>query len=132
MPVELYQSIFEERSIPDRINVTNLMSDKDTAVTGEVESADALVVIAEVFKEEYIERLDMIRSTEEISSYIETLYEEMNSNLSVNSKMNYLESYSMISMDNVSFTRIAGNDSNSGFAVDENKALQQLQELGAK
>jgi hypothetical protein len=132
MPVELYQSIFEERSIPDRINVTNLMSDKDTASTGEVESADALVVIAEVFNEEYIERLDTIKSKEEISSYIETLYEEMNSNLSVNSKMNYLDSYSMISMDNVSFTRIAGNDSNSGFAIDENKALLQLQELGAK
>jgi general stress protein CsbA len=142
MPVELYQSIFEERSIPDRINVTDLMSDggskvtdnfeKDTAETDEEETADEVVVIAEVFNEEYIEDLDTIKSVEEISSYIETLYEKMESNLSVSSKLNYLDSYSMISIDNVSFTRIAGNDSNSGFVVDENKAQQQLQELGAK
>jgi anionic cell wall polymer biosynthesis LytR-Cps2A-Psr (LCP) family protein len=112
--------------------MTRLISDKDLAENDEVESVDTVRVIAEVFNDKYIERLDKIESTEEISSYIETLYEKMKSNLSVSSKMNYLESYSMTSMDNVSFTRIAGNDRNSGFAVDENKVQQQLQELGAK
>ncbi len=124
MPTELYQSIFEERSIPDRMNAASHLSEE--------EQPEAGMVVAEVFKEEYIELLDTMKSKEEISSYIEKLYEEMKSNLPIDGKMNYLESYSMTSMDDVSFTRIGGYDRNSGFAVDESKVQQQLQELGAK
>ncbi len=124
VPTELYQSIFEERSIPDSISATALLS--------KAEQPEAEMIVAEVFKKEYIERMDTQKGKEEISSDIETLYEEIKSNLSLEGKMNYLESYSMTSMDDVSFTRIGGYDRNSGFVVDDSKALQQLQELGAK
>ncbi len=141
LPVELYQSVFEERSIPERINIGGLLSEgegnaadtieMDMTKNGEAEQPVTVTVAAEVFKEEYIELLDTMKSSEEISSYIEKLYDEMKSNLSVNGKMNYLESYLMTSLEDVSFTRIAGNDRNSGFTVDESKARLQLQELGA-
>ena len=123
MPIELYQSLFEEKSIPVGISAAGLIS--------EVEQPDTEIVVAEVFTEECIEGLGTLKNKEDISSYIGTLYEEMQSNLSIDGKMNYLESYSMTSMEDVSFTRIGGYDRNSGFTVDESKVRQQLQELGA-
>ena len=123
MPTEFYQSLFEERSIPVGIRAAGLLL--------EAEQSEAEMVVAEVFTEECIERLGTLKNKEEISSYIKTLYEEINSNLSVDGKMNYIESYSMTSMEDVSFTRLGGNVRNSGFTVDESKVQQQLQELGA-
>jgi hypothetical protein len=123
IPTELYQSLFEERSIPDGVSAAGLLA--------EAEQSDAEMVVAEVFTEECIERLSSLKNKEEISSYIKILYEEIKSNLSVDGKMNYLESYSMTSKEDVSFTRLGGYDRNSGFIIDESKVQQQLQELGA-
>jgi hypothetical protein len=123
MPTEFYQSLFEERSIPDGISAAGLLS--------EAEPPEVEMVVAEAFTEDCIKRLDTLKDKEEISNYIETLYEEMKSNLSIDGKMNYLESYAMTSMKDVSFTRIGGYDRNSGFTLDESKVQQQLQELGA-
>ncbi len=128
MPVELYQSVFEERSIPEGTSASSLVSKGNTEAADEPE---AEAVVAEVFKKEYIELLDTLEGSEELSNYIEKLYEDMKSNLPVDGKMSYVESYLLTSLDDVSFIRIAGYEKNSGFVVDEIRLPQQLLELGA-
>jgi hypothetical protein len=124
MPVEVYQSIFEEQSIPDGINAKSLL-------TGESEQPEDGSIVAEVFTQKYLEFLDTIESAEELSTYMEEVYATLQSNLTLEEKMNYLESYGKTSMRNVSFTRLAGEVNNSGFVLDQGKSWQQLQQLGA-
>ena len=125
MPTEFYQSVFEEKSITDHIDAAGLLLEASE------KEAEAEIVVAEVFKRDYIKRIDKLKQVEEISIYIEELYTIVKSNLSLGDKMNYLESYGKTSLENIIFTRVAGNDRNSGFIVDDDLARQQLLELGA-
>jgi hypothetical protein len=141
IPVDLYQTIFEERSVPEGIIMEDLLSGSDKKVSGEKnkdaagrnESEQTIDkrIVAEVFQKEYIKTLDQIISVEELSTYLEDMYDKVETNLSLREKMNYLESYSKTSLKDICFTRIAGNDRNSGFVVDEKRAMQQLVDLGA-
>lgn len=124
LPVKLYQSVYEEKSIPDGISASSLL-------IGESEQQQETSVEAEVFTQKYLEYLETIESAEELSTYIEEVYASLQSNLALEEKMNYLESYCKTSEEDVSFTRIAGEDRNSGFVLDREKARQQLQQLGA-
>ncbi len=127
IPLDLYQSVFEERSIRDGATVSDIMAGENAPISGDGDTD--FPIVAEVFTEKYIEELGEISSVEELSTYIETTYEDIISNLSVKEKMNYLESYSKTSLNDVSFTRVAGNDRNSGYVVDESRMRQQLQSL---
>ena len=137
LPVELYQAVFEEKNITDGVNAVLISSGKDKGTadekksTGSGQSSDRHEIVAEVFKRNYIKTLESITSVEELSTYIEDIYADINSNLSLKEKMNYLESYSRTTLNNVSFTRIAGNDRNSGFVLDDGRLSQQLYELDA-
>lgn len=142
IPVKLYQSIFEERSIPDRISLQELMSaegittkrggGKSTAGTKASGAPEEITLTAEVFTKEFMKQANKLQDTMEIGSYMEELYQEVSSNLPLEGKLNYLESYSVTQAEEIRFTRIAGNERNSGFVLDEAKALQQLRELGVK
>lgn len=124
IPTVLYQSVFEEKSIPDQIKVAGLLS--------EIEESEAKFVTAEVFKKDYIKRLDKLDQIEQIRTYMQELYKEVKSNLSLVERMNYLESYGKTALSDISFTRIAGYDRNSGFVLDKDITGQQLMGLKAK
>lgn len=159
MPVELYQTIFEEKSISAGITAADILegsydtSDKQAAQVAEDKQEGSPVaqdavpedkqvdspaeteqksnpVVAQVFTKDYIKTIDKLDSAEQISTYIEELYSTLQSNLPVVQKMNYLESYNKTSLADVSFTRLAGFDKNSGFVMDQALVQQQLQELG--
>jgi hypothetical protein len=153
LPIELYQTIFDERSMKTGENAAWLLSGESIVVkdheSGISETAEAGLsdgtktglqeeaggresdqVVAEVFRKDYLKVLDRIESIEELRAYIEELYQDIKSNLSLFEKMNYLESYARTSLKNVSFTRIAGRDSNSGFVMDEEQTARLLHELG--
>lgn len=156
IPTKLYQTIFEEQSITDGISAADLLGIKkekqtqekdgtgnsgiekdDTEVrtaekdTDETQEAKENSVVAEVFTKQYIKTIRELDSREEISTYIEEMYTDLTSNLNVREKMNYLESYSKTTLWDVTFTRLAGDDKNSGFVTDQEAVRQQLLELGA-
>jgi hypothetical protein len=133
LPIELYQAVFEERSVPEGIRANNLQAstNKKESSTEKKDTTEAKLIVAEVFQQEYVPILEKIESVEELSTYIEDMYDKLQSNLTLREKMNYLESYSKTSLEDISFTRIAGNDRNSGFVVDERLVLEQLLSLDA-
>ncbi len=137
LPIDLFQAVFEEQSITDGITAVNILDGIADPFAGEQQgnNEDEIMqeqqpVVAEVFTRTYMEELEGIRSVEELSTYIENLYDDLISNLAIREKMNYLESYSKTSWEDIHFTRIAGYDRNNGFAMDESRVLQQLQSLG--
>lgn len=140
LPAQLYQTVFEEKRIISGTTAEELLSQKsvqkkDKAVSGKNGASDPdqpeEFLEAEVFTKEYLTFLGTLDHEEEIEAYIEEVYTAVTSNLSVFDKMNYLDSYSATSLNDVAFTRIAGEDKNSGFAVELSSAVRQLNELEA-
>ena len=136
LPVDLFQAVFEEQSIMDGMTAVHLLEGIADPLTEEQQGNNEIdgmqgqqPIVAEVFTKEYMEEMEAIHSVEELSTYIETIYDDLVSNLSVREKMNYLESYSKTSWNDIRFTRIAGYDRNNGFVMDENQVLRQLQRL---
>ncbi len=137
IPIELYQSIFEEQSIPEGISAADILGvepkiqteDSEDTTMSDTVSTDP--VVAEVYTKNYIQMIRGLDSTEKISTYIEETYDQLESNLKVREKMNYLESYSRTTLRNVTFTRLTGDDKNSGFVMNSEAVRQQLLELGA-
>ncbi len=137
LPDALYGTIFEEKDILPDTTAKMLLSPQKpkqgksgdgksgvgtSGQTGEVQEA-------EVFTGEYLKLLKTLDDEAELEAYIEELYQEMSSNLPLSDKMNYLDSYFGISMEDISFTRIAGENKNSGFAVDLIGTIRQLNKL---
>ena len=137
LPDALYGTIFEEKDILPDTTAKMLLSPQKpkqgksgdgksgvetSGQTGEVQEA-------EVFTGEYLKLLKTLDDEAELEAYMEELYQEMSSNLPLSDKMNYLDSYFGISMEDISFTRIAGENKNSGFAVDLIGAIRQLNKL---
>ena len=123
-----------EKSDTEKSSDTKKYDNKesDTKKTDTEQSdVQADLIVAEVFQKNYIQTIREIDSTEEISTYIEEVYDKLDSNLKVREKMNYLESYSKTTLWLVTFTRLAGDVKNSGFVMDSEAARQQLLELGA-
>jgi hypothetical protein len=128
MPVELYQTVFEEKDIISGVTAKSLMS-QDKGVPKRDQEEEVLE--AEVFTKEYLKFLGTLDDKEEIRDYIEKVYTDLTSNLSVFDRMNYLDSYAETALSGVTFTRIAGENNNSGFAVNLSDAIRQLNELEA-
>ncbi len=141
LPDALYGTVFEEKDILPGTTAKMLLSPQkslpkqgksgDGKNGGGTSDQTGEVLGAEVFTGKYLKLLKTFGDEAEIEAYIEELYQEMNSNLPLSDKMNYLDGYSKLSMEDISFTRIAGEDKNSGFAVDLIGAIRQLNQLGA-
>lgn len=123
-------------AIPQSIYDT-IFTDK-AAATGEGDASDGeeggpsgQLLPVETFTEEYMESLKEIRTPEELSAYIESVYPAVSSNLSVQDKMKYLESYLATPLSNISFELIKGDDQNSAFLIDEGQASERLKQLTA-
>jgi len=85
----------------------------------------------ERFSDDYTEFLQTLQTEEELSTYIEEVYPDITSNLTVTDKMNYLESYCNTPISNVSFALIEGENKNSAYIIDRALAVRQLSELTA-
>ena len=83
----------------------------------------------EVLSADYIELTKTITTQEKLKSYIEELYPLITSNLALADKMNYLDSYSSLTRNNIYFELIAGEDTNSAFVVDIAVAAKHLKDI---
>ncbi len=83
----------------------------------------------EVFSEEYIEYVHTLQTEEDLKNYMEELYEAVRSNLTFSDKMNYLESYMKLTFRNITFELIAGENTNSAYIVDPDRAAKQLSRI---
>ena len=80
----------------------------------------------EVFSDGFLEYLHTINTETQLYNYIEELYTKINSNLTFEEKLNYMESYMNIPGRNIRFEVIAGTDSNSGYIIDKTSVDLQL------
>jgi hypothetical protein len=110
IPLSIYETIFTGE---------NLTAD---GADGETERA----VPTEVFSDDYKAFLKTLKTTEDLSNYIEELYPSLRSNLSLNEKMSYFDSYSNMDTKNIFFELIKGKEQNSGYMIDDDQAFRQL------
>lgn len=80
----------------------------------------------EIFSEDFLTMMHNIRTEEELKAYLEDIYEEIDSNLSVEDKMNYLDSYLKLTPAGISFELLAGEKTNSAYVADKGKISEQL------
>jgi CO dehydrogenase/acetyl-CoA synthase beta subunit len=133
IPEDLFTEIFEERVVPKGTSIADFLPEKgmpSAAVTGaadeEIQSEPM-----QVFTGQYIEKITGLDTQAKIQTYLVKLYPKLISNLPLQDKINYIESYSELATAKVIFLRLAGEERNSGFEVDIIQAALQLQELTA-
>jgi len=80
----------------------------------------------EIFSPDFLEFLHTIKTETQLRNYIKEIYSEIYSNLPLEDKLYYMESYLNTPGENISFEVIAGEDSNSAYTVDEAAAENQL------
>ncbi len=118
MPQSTFDNIFTEK------NETSVWNEK----TSKKEKAEQMIPVVN-FTAEYIDFIKTLDDAEKISTYIEKIYPEVQSNLALHEKMNYLESYCETPFEHISFDLIRGEDENSAYRIDINAASVQLQKL---
>ena len=84
-----------------------------------------------MFSEEFLEYLSTIDTETKLSTYIKELYTQVDSNLSLADKLNYMESYIKTPGKNIVFELIAGEDS-SAYNIDIAKAKEMLKSYTQK
>lgn len=118
------------QSIYDTIFTGKVLADSESNMAdGKINNSSGQNLPTEVFTEDYVSFLKTIKTEEELSTYIESVYSDIRSNLSVHDKMNYLESYRATPMSNISFELISGDNQNSAFLIDKEQSAQRLKEL---
>jgi hypothetical protein len=119
IPEKSYEKIFTEE-------YPNTGEGEDTVTKDQ--SADRILPV-ETFSDDYQELLRTLDSEDKISSYIEDTYASMKSNLTLQDKRKYLDSYLEIKQSDISFELIAGNNQNSAFIIDNALTAEQLNRL---
>lgn len=117
IPGSVYKSIFISKKFAD---------EKRNTSTSEMIGNDGDLTY-EVFSDDYVAFLKSMKTTEELSDYIEVIYPSLQSNLSLFGKMNYVEGYSKTSLTNVTFDLIQGINQNSAYVIDQALAKQQIE-----
>jgi hypothetical protein len=114
VPQSVYDTVFETK---DTDTGTAGMQGKDNAYP------------AEVFSDAFLEHLHSITTESQLYDYLKDLYGKIQSNLSFEEKLNYMESYIKLPGGNISFSVIPGEDTNSGYIIDEESAAVRLKAL---
>jgi hypothetical protein len=94
-------------------------------VTGKGQGPDSTYP-KEVFSEGFIEYMHTIKTEAQLRDYIKDLYGSIKSNLPLEDKLNYMESYMNTPGKNIVFEVIAGVDSNSEYTINRLMAAKQL------
>jgi hypothetical protein len=83
----------------------------------------------EAFTNDLKKDLKTFDTKEELKAYIEEIYSSFTSNLSLEDKMNYLDSYYQASLNGASFDLLPGKNFNNHYELDRDLSAQQLTEL---
>ena len=115
VPVGVYGTVFETEGAEEEAGAPA----KDG---GKVERAYP----REVFSKEFLTRVHNFQIEEDVNHYLEEMYEEIDSNLSLVDKRNYIDSYLKLTSGDISFEVIAGEKTNSAYLIDNSLAAEQL------
>lgn len=117
--------------IPKNIYDTIFMTeDISTAVSpADVSQTEVREYPREMFREDYATFLTTLQTEEELAYYIEEIYPSFTSNITLEEKMNYLDSYCKTPIRNIFFELIAGDDENSAYIIDTAGTGKQLEEF---
>lgn len=129
IPQSVYDTMFTAQSNVKADNGITSGNSEDASQGKSV--SDVRIYPKEIFTVKYTRFLKTLKTADEISNYIEDFYSETRSNLSLSGKMNYVESYSKTSINNISFELIGGSNKNSAYLVDNELAEVQLSEYMA-
>jgi hypothetical protein len=141
IPNKIYNTIFEEQNITEEVTTADNQTENNQAEVNQTandaldESEEAAMkeqgqaIQVEVFTEKYTDFLRTLETSEDVSTYLEELLSTVQSNLSLQDKLSYLESYCNTPYENISFDQIKGENNNSAFVIDLGLASQQLEEL---
>lgn len=86
----------------------------------------------EIFSDKFLEYIQTIKTEAQLRKYIEEIYTQIESNLVLEDKLKYMDSYISTWGKNVFFDIIAGEDSNSAFTIDEAAVAIQLESFMSK
>jgi len=111
--------------VPKSVYETVFVTENDEQ-RAENKGSSEMIYPREVFSSEFLEFLQTIKTETQLREYLKEVYSRINSNLSFEDKLNYMDSYLEISGKNISFEVIAGNDSNSEYTIDTDAAVKQL------
>lgn len=123
IPASIYKTIF----------TTEVTKAKDLSKQETVQTVTHAVndtsgtVSKEVFTNKYIKFLKSLKTKEDIKKYIRKIYPSIQSNLPLDGKLEYLDSYYNTPIDNVSFDLIKGVDLNSAFTINSMLAQAQIE-----
>jgi anionic cell wall polymer biosynthesis LytR-Cps2A-Psr (LCP) family protein len=118
MAQSIYETIFESTYIKEA-------NDKD-----DTSFNDGYATLpVETFAKQYKKTIKAFKDSEDIKEYIEKLYPDLKTNLPLSSKLKYLDGFSEIQSEHVSFELIKGNNKNSAFYLDVGPAAKQLNDL---
>lgn len=118
MPADLYSSVFRTEE-PDEV-----IRDTDSD-PGEGER----VCPREMFSSDFLSMVNEFKTEEDLKEYLEEVYDQIESNLSLEDKMNYIDSYLKLTSGNITFELIAGKKTNSAYVIDQSKAEEQLAQI---
>jgi hypothetical protein len=121
IPEDTYKSIFTEES------TTLIEEELEVLEEDRKEQEDTLPV--EVFTKKYKKKLKQMKTEGAIKDYLEEIYPTLQSNLSLQDKLTYLESYSKTTIDDVTFVLMTGENENSGYRIDQQQITLQLSEI---
>lgn len=102
-------------AIPESVYNTIFQEEKDVEIP------------IEVFGKDYIKFLKTLKTQEEISRYLGDIYPSLQTNLSVEEKKSYLDSYSQTSLNEINYDLLPGENQNSAYIVDQNLTSILLQ-----
>lgn len=115
VPAKLYETIFQTEE-----------QETVSKETGSNQGDGDKTYPREVFSKDFLSMIHNIQTEEELGAYLEEVYEEVQSNLPLEDKMNYLESYLKLTPGRITFELIAGEKTNSAYVIDRSKAAEQL------
>lgn len=83
----------------------------------------------ETFTGAYKKEVKALSSKNKIKSYLKEFYPELHSNLSLEDKLDFTDSYSEMSLNDVSFELLPGENHNTAYIMDHDRTEQLLKEL---
>jgi hypothetical protein len=106
MPQSTYEKIFTEKNV-------NLADGSGT-------------LPEEVFSNEYKSFLQTLDTKEKVKAYIKDIYPDLKTDIALNDKLKYIDSYYEISSGQITFEILKGNNQNSAYVMDPTLAAEQL------
>lgn len=112
IPKVIYDTIFTQKNIEQSDNYDS--------------------VPMEIFSSKYKNKMKKLDTKDKLQKYIEEIYPDLQTNLTLEDKLNSLDLYDEISMSDVTFDLIKGNNFNNAYVIDTSLAAQQLEEIIGK